>query len=79
MSVLLSEGFFCMTDSIRRRFPAEARPFPLFSEKVSRRFCMWVRRLFFREGVSGVKMRESENMVCFRISLQVEPSKPAQA
>ena len=25
MSVLLSEGFFCMSDSIRRRFPAEAR------------------------------------------------------
>ena len=34
MSVLLSEGFFCMSDSIRRRFPAEARSFPLFSEGV---------------------------------------------
>ena len=79
MSVLLSEGFFCMEDSIRRRFPAVARSFPLFSEKVLRRFVMWVRRLFCRAGVSGVKMRVSENMVCSRISLQAEPSKPVQA
>ena len=79
MSVLLSEGFFCMSDSIRRRFPVEARSFPLFSEKVSSRLCMWVRRLFCREGVSGVKIGVSENTVCFRISLQAEPSKPAQA
>ncbi len=40
---------------------------------------MWVRRLFCREGVSGVKIGVSENTVCFRISLQAEPSKPAQA
>ena len=40
---------------------------------------MWVRRLFWRADVSGVKMGLSENTVCFRISLQAEPSKPAQA